>query len=70
MKEKNPAQVKLQELFDLLADEAEATDFDCESIEQSTEIDWLQPWVIPIDILRDYFGEKIGLYFSFLQYAL
>ena len=35
---------KLKELFDCLKDEAEGSDFDGESLEDETKIDFSEPW--------------------------
>lgn len=48
-----------------MADEAESTDFDADGSSISDEIAfrWKQPTFIDIDSMRNYFGEKIALYF-------
>lgn len=67
---KNPTdgEVYLRELFNDLADEAESTDFDSDSLEKESHFNLRVPWFIPIDSMRDYFGEKVALYFDFLSY--
>ena len=51
-----------------MADEAEGSDFDSESLEHETAFDYNIPWKLPIDTMRDYFGEKIALNFNILTF--
>lgn len=53
-----------------MADEAESTDFNADGSSISDEIAfrWKQPTFIDIDSIRNYFGEKIALYFKFLSF--
>lgn len=56
----------MRKLFKLLEDEAEGADFDAESVSKETEFDIKRPWELQVDSLRDYFGEKLALYFKFV----
>ena len=29
---------------------------------------WYQPWYVPVELVREYYGEKIAIYFMFLGY--
>ena len=55
-------------MFCELADEAESTDFDSDSLIKETVFNYRWPWFIQIDAIRDYFGEKIAIYFRFISY--
>lgn len=55
-------------MFISLKDEAEGADFDGDSLAEETHFHWCPIWELPIDVMRDYFGDKIALYFRFLQF--
>jgi anoctamin-10 len=52
-----------------MADEADATDFDSEPLVDEIAFSCsCKPWTIAISPIRDYFGEKVALYFQFLSF--
>lgn len=61
---------QLNKLFMELADEAENTDFNSDGscFTKETAFNLRRPWYISVETVRNYFGEKIGIYFSFLSF--
>lgn len=51
-----------------MKDEAESTDFDSQPLTIETKFNWKEPWFINEGVIRDYFGEKIAIYFRFLGF--
>lgn len=47
---------------------SEGADFDSDSLLDETKFNYIIPWEIAIDSIRDYFGEKIAIYFLFLKF--
>ena len=38
------------------------------ALEEQTLILISPPWEMPVDVIKDYFGEKVGVYFLFLSH--
>lgn len=54
---------KVRKMFLMLDSQADSSDFDSESVIKELNIQWLRPWKLNTGSLRDYFGEKIAMYF-------
>ena len=54
---------KVRKMFLMLDSQADSSDFDSESVIKELNIQWLRPWKLNTGSLRDYFGEKIAIYF-------
>lgn len=66
----NQHKKELKALFNDLADEAENTDFNSDGscLLVETGFNWREPWSISIESMRNYFGEKIAIYFDYLSF--
>lgn len=59
---------ELREIYAELEDEAEGADFDSQSVSEETSFNIRKPLDLKVDSIRDYFGEKLALYFKFVQF--
>ncbi|CAK70527.1 unnamed protein product (macronuclear) [Paramecium tetraurelia] len=59
---------KLDEVLVQLKAHAESTDYDCKSVKEDSAFNLRVPWHVPIQTYRDYFGEKVAIYFLFLTF--
>ena len=67
--DKSGSEIRLSSLYKTLEDEAEDADFSQEPFLQECKFRLFKPSYINVDSVRDYFGEKIALYFTFLSFV-
>ncbi len=59
---------EIKKFLGIMKDNAEESDFLEQSLMEDIKLNARYPWHISIDPIRDYFGEKIGIYFSLLTF--
>ena len=55
---------EIKKFLEIMKENAETSDFLEQRLVDDLRFHWFHPWHISIDALRDYFGEKIAIYFS------
>jgi Calcium-activated chloride channel len=66
----NPDRVKLDELLSLLSKNALNDDFNSTSLRQDVRFTWRNLTNLPLEKLKNYFGESISLFFYFSNYKI
>ena len=59
---------EISKFFAIVKDSSDSSDFIGSSLRHHLRLRWYYPIYIEISPIRDYFGEKIALYFSFVRY--
>ena len=58
----------IREFLELFEETAEESDFLEQSLKRDLKFKFFFPWYLSIDPIRDYYGEKIAIYFSYLTF--
>ena len=69
-KQQTAREVSIQNYLEVLKESAETSDFLEQSLIEDLSFNLLKPYSIDVDAIRDYFGEKIAVYFEFQRHYI